>query len=73
MKTLIAMLTIVVMLSSCGVMNKIDNTDLLSTKPPQSEETSDLFQEETIPAMAMFLVISGICLMSLWQYCEFIG
>jgi hypothetical protein len=65
MKTLIAMLTIVVMLSSCGVMNKIDNTDLLSTKPPQSEET--------IPAMAMFLVISGICLMSLWQYCEFIG
>jgi|LQAB01.1.fsa_nt_gi heme/copper-type cytochrome/quinol oxidase subunit 2 len=73
MKKLIAMLTIVVMLSSCGVMNKIDNTDLLSTKSPQSEETSDLYQEETIPAMAMFLVISGICLISLWQYCEFTG
>ncbi len=52
------MLAIVVMLSSCGVMNKIDNTDLLSTKPPQSEKTSDWYQQR--PPTAVGIFITGV-------------
>jgi ABC-type uncharacterized transport system auxiliary subunit len=41
----IAMLTMVAMLNGCGVMNKIGNIDLLSTKPPQSEEQATGFKK----------------------------
>jgi hypothetical protein len=64
MKKLIAMLTIVAMLSGCGTIRKLTGRELSSPKPPEPIKTEEFF----FPEVRTVLVASAVLFLSLFGF-----